>query len=322
MNKKHMALVVKFLISAVLIWYLLGSIDLDAAWEKLRGADPLFLLMAGLVILGQVLICVFRWQSVMVAISSVLSFMKATQIFFIGAFFNQALPSSVGGDAVRMYKAYKSGLTLSGAVNGVMLERLVTVVGLIILVVFATPFFIERVGSEDAAWIVPAVTMIGLGGAAGLVLLMFLDRLPSRFSHWRIIRGLAMLAADTRRVFLQPAHTTKALFWSIAGNANITLAVFLMAMSLGLEVTWLDCLILVPPVILITTLPISIAGWGVREGAMVTAFGLVGVPAEGALVLSLMFGLWGIAMGLPGGVIWLLSRDRKIETVETSADAR
>jgi len=131
----------------------------------------------------------------------------------------------------------------------------------------------------------------------------------------------AKKAADTRRVFLQPLHTVRVLFWAIAGNANITFAVFLMAMSLGLEVTWLDCLILVPPVILVTTLPISIAGWGVREGAMVTAFGLVGVPAEGALVLSLMFGLWGIVMGLPGGVIWLLSRDRKMETVETSADA-
>lgn len=325
MNKKHLALVVKFLISAGLIWYLLGSINLDAAWEKLRGADVSILLVAVLVIILQALIGVLRWRAVMVAIESVLPFMKTTQIFFIGAFFNQALPSSIGGDAVRMYKAYKSGLTLSGAVNGVMLERLVTVVGLIILVVFATPFFIEKVGSEDAAWIAPAVTMIGLGGAGGLVLLMFLDRLTSRIgpriSHWRIVRGLAMLAADTRRVFLRPAHAFKVLFWSVAGNANVTFAVFLMAMSLGLEVTWLDCLILVPPVILITTLPISIAGWGVREGAMVTAFGLIGVPAEGALVLSLMLGLWGIIMGLPGGVIWLLSRDRKIETVETSVDA-
>ncbi|NQV46339.1 MAG: flippase-like domain-containing protein, partial [Rhodospirillaceae bacterium] len=190
--------------------------------------------------------------------------------------------------------------------------------GLIILVVCATPFFIERVGAADAAWIAPAVTTIGLVGVAGLGVLMFLDRLPARISHWRIVHGLALLAADTRRVFLQPVHTIKVLFWAIVGNANITLAVYLMALSLGLDVTWLDCLILVPPVILITTLPISIAGWGIREGAMVTAFGLIGVPAEGALVLSLMFGLWGLVMGLPGGVIWLLSSDRKIQTIETT----
>jgi len=61
-------------------------------------------------------------------------------------------------------------------------------------------------------------------------------------------------------------------------------------------------------VILVTTLPISIAGWGVREGAMVTAFALVGVPREGALVLSLMLGILGIVMMIPGGVLWLLRR--------------
>jgi uncharacterized membrane protein YbhN (UPF0104 family) len=63
------------------------------------------------------------------------------------------------------------------------------------------------------------------------------------------------------------------------------------------------------------TLPISIAGWGVRETAMVGLFGLIGVPNEGALVLSVLFGLIGIAVAIPGGVVWLASRDRG-ETME------
>jgi hypothetical protein len=63
------------------------------------------------------------------------------------------------------------------------------------------------------------------------------------------------------------------------------------------------------------TLPISIAGWGVRETAMVGLFGLIGVPGEGALVLAVLFGLVGIAAALPGGVLWLASRDRG-ETME------
>ena len=58
------------------------------------------------------------------------------------------------------------------------------------------------------------------------------------------------------------------------------------------------------------TLPISIAGWGVRETAMVAFFGLIGVPAEGAVVLSILFGLVGIVVSLPGGAIWLATRDK------------
>ncbi|HEC14310.1 MAG TPA: UPF0104 family protein, partial [Rhodospirillales bacterium] len=100
---------------------------------------------------------------------------------------------------------------------------------------------------------------------------------------------------------------------------------FVLALGLGLDVTFVDCLVLFPPVLLVTTLPISIAGWGVREGAMVAAFGLVGVPAEGALVLSILFGLLSIAISLPGGVIWLMSQDRKEKIVipeeESAAEA-
>ncbi|MBT3238511.1 MAG: flippase-like domain-containing protein [Rhodospirillaceae bacterium] len=322
MNKKTIALIVKFAISGGLIWYLLDNVDLSAAKDKLLTADIGFLALAGIAIVVQVVICVYRWLSVMRAIDADMTFSKTLQIYMIGFFFNQALPSSVGGDGVRMYKAYKNGLSLSGAVNGVMLERVATVLALVIVVVVATPFFIDRVGDDAASWIVPAVSILGLGGVAGLVLLMGLDRLPSRFDRWRVVRGMAVLAADARRVFFAPADTMRVMGWSLTGHVNVSLAVFLLARSLDLDVSWLDCLVLMPPVLLIMTLPISIAGWGVREGAMVTAFGLIGVSAAGALVLSVMFGLWALVMGLPGGVVWLMSQDRTIEDIETPMEAR
>ncbi len=197
-----------------------------------------------------------------------------------------------------------------------MLERVATVLGLILLVVFAPPFFMDRVGPEDAAWIVPAVIVLGVAGLVGLFVLMFLDQVPPKYSHWRLVHGLALLAADTRRVFFSPLIALKALGWSLVGHINITLIVFLMGVSIGLEITWLDCMVLMPPVLLVITLPISIAGWGVREQAMVTAFALIGVPGEAALALSIMFGLMGLIMGLPGGIAWLMSSDKKIEDIE------
>ena len=75
---------------------------------------------------------------------------------------------------------------------------------------------------------------------------------------------------------------------------------------------------LVPPVMLIMTIPISIGGWGVRETAMVTFFGLIGVSGEGAFALSVVFGLTGMAVAIPGGIIWFMSRD-KGETMDYQA---
>jgi hypothetical protein len=60
-------------------------------------------------------------------------------------------------------------------------------------------------------------------------------------------------------------------------------------------------------VILVTVVPISIAGWGVREGAMVVAFGFINVPASAAFAVSVLFGLTLAAASLPGSILWWLS---------------
>ncbi len=316
MTKKHIALALKFMVSGGLIWVLVDGVDLGAARDRILDADPKMLGLVFLVSMVQVAIAVVRWQAVLDAINAALPFLDGLRLYFIGFFFNQALPSSVGGDAVRVYRAYKESMSLSCAINGVMLERVATVLGLILLVVIATPFFVDRVGPDEAAWIIPSVSFLGVAGLAGLIVLMFLDRLPSRLSHWRVVRGVAVLASDARRVFLAPLHAVRALGWSLTGHVNVALAVYLMGLSIGLEITWLDCMVLMPPVLLVMTLPISIAGWGVREQAMVTAFGLIGIPGEGAFALSIMFGLLGLIVGLPGGIVWLMSSDRKIEAID------
>ena len=97
---------------------------------------------------------------------------------------------------------------------------------------------------------------------------------------------------------------------ALAILAGTVLVIWLIAESIAADLSLLHCIVLVPPVILISMIPISIAGWGVREGAMVVALGFVDVPAADALVISLAFGILLIAAGLPGGVLWLLSGQR------------
>ena len=312
MIKKWFAFFLKFLVSGGLIWLLLGSVDLDAAWERISDARPGPLIAVVAAYTFQILIIVWRWQAILVAMNIDLPFRKIFTFTYIGMFFNQALPSAVGGDAVRIYKVYKSGTLLSRAINSVMLDRVATVLALVLLALFAVPFFLDKVGDAEARWILPGVILLALGGFAGVVLLMVLDKMPSRISHYRLVRGMAALAADTRSVFLSPRHALTVMVVSLIGHANITFGAYLIGLSLDLGIDWVDYMVLMPPVMLLVTLPISIGGWGVREGAMVAAFALIGVPAEGILVLSILFGLVAILIALPGGVVWLLSGERKI----------
>jgi hypothetical protein len=98
--------------------------------------------------------------------------------------------------------------------------------------------------------------------------------------------------------------------------------VLIIARGMGIAVGTLECLVLVPPVLLVSTLPISVAGWGVREGAMVTAFGFAGVAESEAVALGVLFGLVVLVVGLPGGLIWFLTgRERaRPPSLETASD--
>ena len=314
--------ILKLGLSAALIWFLLGSVDVDEVMARVARMDLTIAAIAFLLLLVQVAITTVRWQIALRGIDGRLSHGDAFRYNYMGIFFSQTLPSSVGGDAVRMYKGYRRGLTLAQAINGVMLDRVATVLALALLVAAMTPFIWDRTG--DIAIVAPFF-LIAVGGVAGLVVLMLLDRLPAAMRRWKVVRGLGQLATDTRRLFLNPSSGLPLLAVSVLGHVNVSAAVYFLARSMGMEGIGLaDCIALFPPVLLLPTVPISVAGWGVREAALVTAFGFIGVAGADSLSLSLIFGVAVILSSLPGGLIFLLAKDRHIEElpVETLSEPR
>ena len=297
-NRRRLILAIKLLISVVLVGWLLYSVGVEDAFKRMMTVDPVWFALAVLVGTVHMVIGTIRWQAVLFALKETLPWGQIFRFMYIGGFFNQTLPSSVGGDAVRGYMAYKSGQSVRGAVNGVLLDRVITVFSLIFLsLIMSVLGASELKGGEwfrNGVWLVWG---LALGGVA---VLMVLDRLPARLSHLSFVRGMAALASDTRALFLRAPHNGLVALIGVVGHANISVLIFTLAMGLGLDVTLANCLLLFPPVLLIQTLPISVAGWGVREGAMVAMFALVGVPAEGVLAMSILFGLVLIIMSLPG----------------------
>jgi len=317
--KRTVSLALKFMVSGLLIWFLFRDIDVAATFERLAATDPLWLAAAMGLLLVQAAVMVVRWQGVCVAIGAPLPFLRVLQFLFIGLFFNQVLPASVGGDAFRIYKVHRFGRRLGEAINGVMLDRIAALVAIFVLVVLTTPFLFARLGDDPARWLFPALAIPAL---AGIGVLMVLDRLPSALHRWRLVRGLADLAAGTRRLFLIPANVVRVMGTAVLGHVLLSLVVYALARGLAVDIGFVDCLVLFPPVILISAMPISIAGWGVREGAMVTAFAFAGVSAESALVISVMFGLLLIVIALPGVVAWFGGDGRTAAVAETvAADA-
>ena len=114
-----------------------------------------------------------------------------------------------------------------------------------------------------------------------------------------------MLAVDGRRVLLSQPLSLYLLLLSAAAQVCSVLTVLALARGFALELGWTEALAVVPAIILITFIPLSFAGWGVREGASVIMLGAVGIGAGQALAISVLFGLALLAAVLPGCVLWL-----------------
>jgi uncharacterized membrane protein YbhN (UPF0104 family) len=144
-----------------------------------------------------------------------------------------------------------------------------------------------------------------LAGVAGLAALMLADRVASRFAHWRIIGFLAALSADTRRLAAS-RWTLPMLVLCALGNLNFVAAAWLLGQALGLALPFADYLAFMPLVVVVTVLPVSVGGWGLREGLLVALLAHVGIPAHNALAFSLLFGACSAVGSLPGLALWWL----------------
>ncbi len=317
-TRRYIFLALKFIISIVLVGALLQSVGVDNAFSRMVEVDPMWLLAALMFGLAQFLLGAIRWQIVLISINAKVPWLELLRYNFIGGFFNQTLPSSVGGDAVRGFMIYRAGLGLGPAVNSVLLDRVATVIGLVLLVSTMTPIGAGTLkGGEwfsKSVWAIAAVTF------CGAVVLMILDKLPTRIRHYRLIKGVSALAVDARKTFLQPLYATLLITVCVMGHINLTLIVYALAMGLGVDISLSSCLLLFPPVLLIQTIPISVAGWGVREGAMVALFALAGVGGDSVLAISILYGLVLIVINMPGMAFWLASGRNTLKDAEAFAE--
>ncbi len=299
----------KAAVTAALVWLVLRGVDLGAALGRMAQLSPGAALLAVGLLLSHCFVAGWRWRLVMRLFGPMLPVGAVIRLFLEGYFFNNALPSTIGGDGVRIWRATGLGLPLAASINGVLLDRVTGLTGLFILVAAGQPLLYARV--EDPATRL-AFAAILLAGVAGIALLILARRIPKRLIPARLREGIDALSAATQAAYLRPAISLPVLGLAVIVHGLIVLSVHVIAVGIGLEVGLFESLVLVPAVILLSTVPVSIGGWGLREGLMVVALGLAGVPAEAALTVSILFGLAQIVAGLPGGALWLLAGGRPI----------
>jgi glycosyltransferase 2 family protein len=299
----------KFAVTTLLIWIALRGIDFDLFMKSMLTADRLALAAAAASIVSMTPLLALRWRDIIAAMGFRSSFATAFPIVWIGLFFSQVLPSAVGGDAVRVWLAYKTGVTGSGAVTSVLIDRLMGVLAILLLLTVQLPslwnFPLDRP-------VIAGLFGLIMMGNLGVVAAASIDRAPSWIQSFKIGRTLAEFSAELRRTLLNYRRLVMPLAYSTINQAGAVICVAIIGLGLGLNIDVAAYLIVVPLANLVQVLPISVGGWGLRESFYVLALSKLGVPGSDALALSVLYGLLNMVCSLPGGIVWLIYRDDKI----------
>jgi uncharacterized protein (TIRG00374 family) len=303
----HFSAIFKIGVTLLILGLVVRSVDLSSAWDHIANQNLPLVVLAGIVLVLQIGLGGTRWFIILRRLDAKPLLWETLKLFYVSVFFNSYVWGGIGGDLVRAWLSYRSNISAKTAITSVVLDRAAALAGVASLVLLTAPFFLYRVGASLPLLVPIFVSMIGL--VAIFVAAQF-ERLPVSWLRFRALSLLQDLGGSVRQVFLRPTSVLPIIGVAILGQTALGAATYTVATSLNMPVTFLECVVLMQPVALVANLPISVGGWGVRETAMIALFGLIGVPASAALVLSIQLGLLSLIVALPGGLLWLALKSR------------
>ncbi len=297
----------KISISLVLIGVIFHEINFQVFAHYLLTIHVSWYLLAIALQIFSCCIAAYKWDVVMRSMHFNASFRFYLRTYFIGALCNQVLPTSVGGDAVRIAYAKKLGSGLRQAFNGVMVDRYYGTAGLVLINLSLLNWLYH---------IVPRNIFVSIISILGIVLFALFFGLITCKIHFLKNFKITQFIYDLSQAILISARSPKRLIvlllLAILSNLLCIGGIYCIAIALDLPISLMSLLGIMPAVTLITLLPLSFAGWGLREGAMVTFLLFLGVPKAGILSLSVLYGISLILASLPGLYCYLFDHKRKL----------
>jgi glycosyltransferase 2 family protein len=277
-------------VSAGLLVVLFRVFDAAEIAAHLSRLDPLWVLPALVLSVLQIMLLAWRWRFTAQRLGVGMPYRHALGEYYLGVLLNQVLPGGILGDVSRAWRHAVASARRRTAIHAAVLDRVV-VQSVMLTVAVASLFTIPGLRHGTAGW-----ACAGLLGTAAVAI------------GWLILRGpfpalrsaVREFGADARRALL-PAKVLliQAGTATLVMGANLVLYIT-AARMLGAETPLATLLPLIAPVLLVMMLPISIAGWGVREGAAAVLWGLSGLEVAEGVAIAVAYGLLFLLAALPG----------------------
>ena len=277
---------IQIALTVILLVALARLLDPAKLRQLLQAANPVWLTVGFIILTAQQIISAERWRLVVVALSAP-QYRMWFYLFWQGLSMlcSMVLPSIIGADLVRTYAL--SGRTPIGTVvRIVLIDRALGLLALATLVIVSVLILPRFFNAQPLLLLSVAIAVCG--PATYLVLTRLVPRLKG---SQRLVLAARELGLDLKRT-VEGKGSTRVILISLSLHLLSVFAFLALGNAIGMpEVDFVHYLAIVSCALLVTIIPISIGGWGIRESALVIGFGLVSVEPERAFTLSATFGL-------------------------------
>jgi uncharacterized protein (TIRG00374 family) len=324
----HLKTIFKAVISLGLLGYLIYLADpkqvlnvLDQVWYE---NGIIYLSIAAVLFLLSLVVLSFRWQILVRGYGLNISTWLLFKYYLIGLFFNNFLPTSIGGDVLRVYNLIRSSGNRTVSFASVMTERLLGISSTLILALISIILMRDEFRTNLVLYLVLgmiSLVVLFFAVAFSKKLVTPIENITLKLTIFRLGERIQKFLDAIRFYSDSKLIYVKILLVSLLGQILIIIKAYCLGLALGIDVNPIYMFLVVPIAIILSMLP-SINGIGFRDGGYVILLAKVGVSKAAALSLSFLTLLIPILISISGGILFMLQkkviREEGVKIVEKS----
>jgi len=299
--------------TTLLFIYIFENIDFHQFGATLKNAKLGVLIFGFCVLWMGHYICIYRWRMLMRPLMPVPSLSHLFGIYCIGLFFNLTFPTVVGGDVVKMYYAGKPTKSYAQSFAATFLDRDAGMFAMMIIACIAILIHPVGVPGIPVSLIIWAAFGAFLAGNIAIFAPFLHRRLTGLLRRLHLQKIAAKVDTISGAFLIMGKHKSLLLGSLLISFVNQLLVIsvtWIMALGLRIDISPLWFLVFVPVITLISMVPVSLNGMGLREYAFMSLFGAIGVLRESCIALGLLSSIVLILSSLPGGIVYMFFRNR------------
>jgi uncharacterized membrane protein YbhN (UPF0104 family) len=314
--RRRLILAVEVVVSAGLLTFLFSRVDTTALWDGARRASLVWLAIALGLYFVNVLASAWRWQLLLTAQGVQVPTRSLLSSYLVAGFFNNFLPSTIGGDVVRIRDTARPAQSKTLATMVVFVDRALGLMGLVLVAALgATAAMLVKGEAGAPIWPYWLWALFAIGITAVLPAVIapdgvgrMLRPLTALHPEW-VGERIDKLTSALARFRARPAALAGCFTGAVIVQLLLVGFHFAIVYALEMPIAFWDLAVIVPVSFIIQMLPVSVNGYGVREATFAFYFTRLGVPIHSALLVSLMATGLMMVFSLSGAALYL-SRSR------------